>query len=92
MVLNNRRNKLFLDKEAQMVINQNFEKEIGRKQRFRLCSYIMFVVLLTGLGLFMTTRDTTSSFLVNQGIVSKVRAVMFGTTRYRRCTARMFFI
>jgi len=72
VVLNNRRNKLFLDKEAQMVINEHFEKEIGRNQRVRLCSYILFVVLLTGLGVFMTTRDTTSSFLVNQGIVSKV--------------------
>jgi len=71
-VLANRKSKLFFDKEVQMVISKHFDQKIRRSMVCRLFFYSIFVASLTWLGMLMTTRDTTSSFMFNEGVLAKV--------------------
>ena len=80
-VLANRRNKLFLDKEAQMVINQYYDEKIRKRHFMKLLRYCLFLALLTWLGIFMTTRDTTSAYFMQSGYYAKVRTAPSAKSR-----------
>jgi len=55
-----------------MVISKKFDEKIRRSMVYRLFFYSIFVASLTWLGMLMTTRDTTSSFMFNEGVLAKV--------------------
>jgi len=75
-VLETRRGEVFLDKENQMVIDQYYDEEIRRRLVIKLCRYLCFLILITVLGIYASTRDTSSAYwlrtLLQNSLVDQV--------------------
>jgi len=76
-VLRNRKAEVFQSKEDQILIEQQFNAKVRRTMYSQLLCYILFLASLTWLGMLMTTRDAQSAFMLNQGIIHKVRRPAF---------------
>jgi len=72
MVLRNRKVEVFLNKEDQIVIEQQFNAKLRTRMFLQLILFILFLASVTWLGMQMTTRDAESGFMMSQGILSKV--------------------
>lgn len=72
LVVDQQKNELFGNKLNQIIIDHRYRKKIRDKHYVRLFFYICFLMLITTLGVYESTRDDKTAHFLNSGLINSL--------------------
>lgn len=76
-VIDSRKKEIFADKETQVVVGKNYSEKIYTRLILKLIRYVIFLGLLTALGIMQSTRDQSSAYYMNQAVDNTLTSKRF---------------